>query len=113
MDQTAVKSKQGSGYCITDPVSEQDGTAKEQEEVESGSAGCQQSTDWGVCSEVWVESPEALQIIEVGDGKKMHWRRVSVGFWQLPTLNQAPASSTELNKPDIQSKLFDKLDLAE
>lgn len=50
--------------------------------------------------DIWVESPEAPQIAEVRDGMKMHWRTVSAGFWQLPTLNQAPTSSVELNKPD-------------
>jgi len=55
--------------------------------------------------DAWVESPEAPQIAEVRDGKKMQQRRVSAGFWQLPTLNQAPTSSVELNKPDSQKSL--------
>lgn len=50
--------------------------------------------------DLWVESLEAPQTAEVGDGKEMHRRKVSAGFWQLPTPNQAPTSSAELNEPD-------------
>lgn len=88
-----MNSKQGSSYYTTDIVSEHHGLFKEQEEVKSGSLGCQQQ-DTGV------ERPEAPQIAETGDGKKLHWRRVSAGLWQLLTLNQALTSSVERNKPD-------------
>lgn len=100
MDQNGVKSKQGSCHYILDTMSEQHGAFKEQEEVRSGSLGCQQSTEEKSAADIWVGSPEAPQIAEVGDGKKMHRRRVSAGYWQLPTLNQAPTSSVELNRPD-------------
>lgn len=50
--------------------------------------------------DLWVESLEAPQTAEVGDGKEMHQRKVSAGFWQLPTPDQAPTSSAELNEPD-------------